>query len=149
MINPLLAYLTATVRAAGATAQDAVAKAARRAGLILVAAILASAALIAAAGFFTAAAHRAVASATSPLIADLAVAGAFVLIALILLLVVAAKGRARGQKASETPPAWRPARAAGGESEAAPSAGQGTRGRNLILGAVFAAFLIGLGLGRR
>ena len=172
MIGALIANLSASARSAGLLAQQAAAQTARRVAAIVVVALIAAAALIGSLAFFAAALHRAIAQAASPTVADLALGGILLVVAIVTVAILANLGRVNrpppyGAPGSmwhrpaaptfaptgATPPphASQPPPPPPPPQQPPPTMANLLAGvdKSWIFGAVAAAFIIGLGFGRR
>lgn len=152
MINELVSGLTATARNAGLVAQEAAARSARRIATIAVVALIAAAAVIGAMVFFALALHRVLAEAASPAVADLVLGVILLVIAVFLIAVMASMGRVRRMPvAAPARPLWHRTSGVRMAMQTPPPPGVPFPpiDRGWIFGAVAAAFLVGIGLGRR
>jgi hypothetical protein len=166
MINALIGNLAATARSAGLAARQTAAQTGRRIAAIAIVAVIAAAALIGALAFVTAAIHREIALAASPTVADLVLAGVLLVVAVVTIAILANLGRINqppshgaAGPAWQRPPAAPFAATGSGASppppppppQPPPSMADLLAGvdKSWIFGAVAAAFIIGIGLGRR
>lgn len=173
LVEPLVRQATGSARVVVAAAEATAMRGARRLAAVLVLAVVACAALVVALAFLAFALHREIAAVGSPVLADIVVGIVFLVVGVALLLALGSVTRVASPPPPPPPPSFAPTRGpregTGHRGRARPAATRAAAPRDetdaddeaaaperraeppaaVVAGAMGAALLLGILLGRR